>query len=78
MQVLLKWAVQRGTGAIPKASSEPHLADNIEGLFAWRLAPAHKAALDALDEGRRLVAPIGGHSFEAPEAGGAAKPSAVL
>ena len=36
-QVLLKWNVQRGVPVIPKAGSEPHLAENIEGLFAWRL-----------------------------------------
>lgn len=36
-QVLLKWNVQRGVAVIPKAGSEPHLRENIEGLFSWRL-----------------------------------------
>ena len=36
-QVLLKWNVQRGVPVIPKAGSEPHLAENIQGLFTWRL-----------------------------------------
>ena len=36
-QVLLKWNVQRGVAVVPKAGSEPHLRENIEGLFAWRL-----------------------------------------
>lgn len=35
--MLLKWNVQRGVAVIPKAGSEPHLAENIEGLFGWRL-----------------------------------------
>lgn len=35
--MLLKWNVQRGVAVIPKASSEAHARDNIEGLFAWRL-----------------------------------------
>ena len=42
-QVLLKWNVQRGVPVIPKASSREHVADNIEGLFAWRLTWDQKA-----------------------------------
>ena len=36
-QVLLRWNVQRGVAVLPKASSPAHVADNIEGLFDWRL-----------------------------------------
>lgn len=42
-QVLLKWNVQRGVAVIPKAGSQPHVAENAEGLFAWRLTWDQKA-----------------------------------
>ena len=75
--MLLRWNVQRGVAVIPKASSEPHLRDNIEGLFTWRLSPAQKAALDALDCGKRFVN-SDWHQWEDVEEGGATKPSRVL
>lgn len=77
-QVLLKWNVQRGVPVIPKAGSEPHLRENIEGLFAWRLSWDQKAKLDALDCGQRLVAVPFPHVWDDAEEGGAAKPSRVL
>ncbi|PSC71722.1 Alcohol dehydrogenase [NADP(+)] [Micractinium conductrix] len=76
-QVLLKWNVQRGVAVIPKASSEPHLRENFEGLFNWRLTWDQKAKLDALDRGQRFVT-SSWHTWEDPEEGGAAKPSLVL
>lgn len=76
-QVLLKWNVQRGVAVIPKAGSEPHLAENIEGLFGWRLTWDQKAKLDALDQGKHFVN-NSWHAWEDPEEGGAAKPSLVL
>ncbi len=75
--MLLKWNVQRGVAVVPKASSEPHLRENIQGLFEWRLAPKHKAALDALDCGRRFVT-NSWHQWEDPEEGGATKPSRIV
>ncbi|PRW21059.1 Alcohol dehydrogenase [NADP(+)] [Chlorella sorokiniana] len=78
-QVLLKWNVQRGVPVIPKAGSEPHLAENIEGLFTWRLTWDQKAKLDALDAGTRLCTGWESwHTFDDPEEGGALKPSKVL
>ena len=59
-QVLLRWSAQRGVAAIPKAGSEGHVRENIEGLFDWALSYDQKAALDALDCGRRFVAPVAG------------------
>lgn len=76
-QVLLKWNVQRGVVVIPKAGSEPHLRENIEALFKWRLTWDQKAKLDALDAGRHFVN-SSWHTWEDPEEGGAAKPSLVL
>eukprot|EP00887_Chlorella_sp_A99_P004505 scaffold34.g4505.t1 len=77
LEVLLRWNVQRGVAAIPKAGSLPHLRENIEGLFSWALTWDQKAKLDALDCGRRLVTSAW-HQWEDPEEGGAAKPHIVL
>lgn len=76
-QVLLKWNVQRGVAVIPKAGSEPHLRENIEGLFSWSLTWDQKAKLDAIDCGKRFV-DNAWHTWEDAEEGGAAKPSRVL
>jgi diketogulonate reductase-like aldo/keto reductase len=75
--VLLKWNVQRGVAVIPKAGSEPHLRENIEGLFSWRLTWDQKAKLDAIDCGKRFV-DNEWHTWDDAEEGGAAKPSLVL
>lgn len=76
-QVLLKWNVQRGVAVIPKASSEGHLRENLEGLFAWRLTWDQKSRLDAMDEGKRFV-DFEWHRWDDAEEGGAVKPSKVL
>ncbi len=46
-QVTLKWLVQKGVIAIPKASSEAHLRANIE-LFDWELRAEEMQRIDAL------------------------------
>ncbi|GBF92732.1 alcohol dehydrogenase [Raphidocelis subcapitata] len=76
-QVLLRYNMQRGVPVIPKASSPPHLAENIAHAFDWRLSNADKAALDALDAGRRFILSPW-HEFPPAEEGGVAKPSLVL
>jgi diketogulonate reductase-like aldo/keto reductase len=76
--VLLRYNMQRGVPVIPKASSPPHLAENIAHAFDWRLTNADKAALDALDCGRRFIAALPGHEWGDAEEGGVAKPSLVL
>jgi 2,5-diketo-D-gluconate reductase B len=54
-QVSLRWLVeQEGVAAIPKASSRAHLAANID-IFDFSLAPEDRAAIDALEGGRRLL-----------------------
>ena len=76
-QVLLRWNIQRGVAVVPKAGSEPHLRENIDGLFQWRLSWDQKAALDALDQGKRFVS-MPWHIWAEDEEGGAVKPSKVL
>lgn len=77
-QVLLRWGVQRGCPVVAKAGGAGHLAENIEGLHAWRLSWDQKAALDAMDEGRRLAIPPFYTFPTGEEGGGAAKPSQLL
>ena len=43
-QVILKWNMQRGIAVIPKASSESHLRENIDGCFDWKLSNEHKVS----------------------------------
>ncbi|KAL4530235.1 hypothetical protein Ndes2526B_g02402 [Nannochloris sp. 'desiccata'] len=76
-QVLLRWNVQRGVAVIPKAGSEPHMKENIAGLCEWRLSWDQKAALDALNSGKRFV-DMPWHQWADDEEGGAVKPSTVL
>ena len=47
-QVVLRWAVQRGTVPLPRSSTPSRVAENF-GLFDWVLSPAQMAALAALD-----------------------------
>jgi alcohol dehydrogenase (NADP+) len=41
-QVLLRWNVQRGVAVLPKASSQSHMVDNIQGLWEWQLTYEQK------------------------------------
>ncbi|KAI8476704.1 MAG: NADP-dependent oxidoreductase domain-containing protein [Monoraphidium minutum] len=78
-QVLLRYNMQRGVPVIPKASSAAHLAENMEHAFDWRLSNADKAALDALECGRRFIgADLSWHDWGSAEQGGIPKPSVVL
>lgn len=76
-QVLLRYNMQRGVPVIPKASSTPHLSENITHAFDWRLTNADKVALDALDCGRRFI-DNDWHDWGDVEEGGVPKPSLVL
>ena len=55
-QVLLRWAIQRGTAVIPKTQSVEHLRENID-IFHFALEPAEMARIDALDRQRRFNDP---------------------
>lgn len=76
-QVLLKYNMQRGVPVIPKSSSPYRLEENIEGAFSWRLSNAQKAALDALDCGKRFI-DYTWKNWGDVEEGGVPKPSRVL
>jgi alcohol dehydrogenase (NADP+) len=53
-QVLLAWALQRGTSVIPKSVHPGRMEENL-AASELTLAPADTAALDALDRHRRYV-----------------------
>lgn len=55
-QVVLRWAVQRGTGVIPKTSRPERLRENL-ALGDFSLAPGQMEAITALDRGRRFNDP---------------------
>jgi len=55
-QVLLRWALQKGMIVIPKASSEPHLRDNL-GALGWELDEEDMATIEAMNENKRIIDP---------------------
>lgn len=55
-QVLLNWAVSRGTAAIPKASDPKRVAENID-IFDFAPTKAEQAAVAALDKKYRTCDP---------------------
>ena len=55
-QVVLRWAVQRGTGVIPKTSRTERLRENL-AIGDFSLAPAQMEAIARLDRGRRFNDP---------------------
>jgi len=55
-QVLLRWAVQRGTAVIPKTSRTERLRENL-ALFDFELTADEMTAISKLDRGRRFNDP---------------------
>jgi len=55
-QIVLRWAVQRGTVAIPKSQSPHHLAENI-AVFDFHLSDEDMCRIDALNRNRRFNDP---------------------
>jgi 2,5-diketo-D-gluconate reductase B len=55
-QVALRWLLERGHVAIPKASSREHLAENL-GALDFALDDGDRAAIEALDRGLRTIDP---------------------
>ena len=47
-QVMLHWAVARGTTPIPRSSSLPHIKENIE-IFDFVLTPEQMQTIDSLN-----------------------------
>ena len=55
-QIVLRWAVQRGTAIVPKTSHRERLAENL-ALFDFELSSDEMQAISALDRGRRFNDP---------------------
>lgn len=53
-QVVLRWHLQLGLGAIPKTSDPARLEENLD-LFDWELTAEDLAALGTLDKGESAV-----------------------
>jgi 2,5-diketo-D-gluconate reductase A len=58
-QVVIRWHLQTGNIVIPKSNSRDRMAQNFD-VFGFELSAAEMAAIDALDENRR----VGGHPEE--------------
>jgi 2,5-diketo-D-gluconate reductase A len=52
-RVVLRWHVQTGNVVIPKSSSRQRMQENLD-LFGFELTADEMAAIDALDENRRV------------------------
>jgi D-xylose reductase len=55
-QVVLRWAVQRGTAVVPKAARPDHLAENL-ALFDFALTTEEMQAIGRLNSNRRFNDP---------------------
>lgn len=55
-QITLRWIIQMNLIAIPKASSEKHLKENLD-VFDFKLSKEDTKEIDALNNNMRLVAP---------------------
>ncbi|MCI0704600.1 MAG: aldo/keto reductase [Planctomycetia bacterium] len=55
-QIVLRWAVQRGTAIVPKTAHSERLAENL-ALFDFKLTADEMTAISALDRNRRFNDP---------------------
>jgi len=55
-QVALRWLIQKGLVAIPKATSEAHLKSNLD-VFDFSLAEEEMRRIDGLSQNHRMVDP---------------------
>jgi len=55
-QIVLRWAIQRGTAIVPKTSQRERLAENL-ALFDFELSSDEMQAISSLDRGRRFNDP---------------------
>jgi len=54
-QVVIRWHLQNGLIVFPKSNSRERMAENFD-VFGFELSAAELAAIDGLDEGRRVGA----------------------
>ena len=54
MQVLIRWAVQRGTSVLPKSTNPERIASNL-AVLDWSLTGADMAVLSSLEYQARMV-----------------------
>jgi hypothetical protein len=47
VQVLIRWALQRGTSCLPKSANPERIASNFD-VLDWQLTPEDQQALDTL------------------------------
>ena len=57
-QVLIRWAIQRGTVCIPKSVHENRIKENFD-VFDFELTPEEMQRIRALDKGHRFSEPVG-------------------
>ena len=55
-QVLIRWAIQRGTVCIPKSVHEDRIKENFD-VFDFELTPEEMQKIRAMDRGKRFVDP---------------------
>ena len=69
VQVLIRWAVQRGTSVLPKSTNPDRIASNL-AVLDWGLTAADMAALSCLGyqarmvDGAFLLSPTGLYRYE--------------
>lgn len=53
-QVLIRWAIQRGTSVLPKSTRPERIAANLD-IFSWALDEADFVALNSLPFQQRML-----------------------
>nr|ACL13982.1 dihydroxyacetone reductase [Dunaliella salina] len=54
-RILVKWSVQRGVPVLVKTGTASRLKENLWGMMDYKLTDEQMAALDSLENGKRLV-----------------------